>query len=428
MPLVTVTELAPGGAAVAHLEHQGERRAVFVRGGCPGDTLDVDIDWSTRPARGRLVGVRAASADRAAPPCPYAERCGGCDWMHVSRAAQLAAHVAHVRAALPASARGLEVRAHPAPRALAYRDRARLHAHVAGGRAVVGPHEPRTRRPLDVERCAVLAPALDAARERVAALLEGLHGTAEVSLALGACEHEPRLACASVSLSDAASDPPASLFAGAERAVREGALAGVRVLSPRTTRPAVVGDPTPWTVAADGRPLRGAADGFAQSNPDVNALLGQRVAELAGDDSNKLVELYAGAGNLTVMLARRAGPVISVEAQASSCAAARANLDARDLRARVTEADASAWTPSRSAPVVVLDPPRAGARAVSSRLAAGPSKRIVYVSCDTQTLARDLTILCAGPWVVRTVDALEMFPHTSHVETIVALDRIRGGT
>lgn len=427
MPLATVTELAPGGDAVAHLEHGGERRAVFVRGGCPGDTLDVDVDWSTRPARGRLVDVRTASADRAAAPCPYAARCGGCDWMHVSRTGQLAAHVAHVRAALPAAARGLEVRAHPAPHDLAYRDRARLHARGAGGHAVVGPNEARTRTPLDVDRCAVLDPALDAARARVAALLEGLHGTAEVSLALGTFEHEPRRASASVLLFDGTRPAPASLFAGAERAVRDGALAGVRVLSPGALRPAVVGDPTPWTVAADGQPLRGAAGGFAQANPDVNALLGRRVAELAGDGAGKLVELYAGAGNLTVMLARREGPVVSIEAEPSSCEAARANLDARGLHARVTNADASAYEPSRSAPVVVLDPPRTGARAACERLAAGPTKRLVYVSCDTPTLARDLAIMCAGPWIVRTVDALEMFPHTSHVEAIVSLDRTRGG-
>jgi 23S rRNA (uracil1939-C5)-methyltransferase len=116
-----------------------------------------------------------------------------------------------------------------------------------------------------------------------------------------------------------------------------------------------------------------------------------------------------------------------VESDAASCEAARANLAARGHDGRVTEADAASWAIPNGTSVVVLDPPRTGARAVCERLVTSKVERVVYVSCDPQTLGRDLGILCGGPWEVRAVEVFEMFPHTSHVETVVALDRVRRG-
>ena len=207
--------------------------------------------------------------------------------------------------------------------------------------------------------------------------------------------------------------------------MRRGALGGVRLFAPGVKRPAVIGDATPWTEGADGAPLRLAPGGFAQAHPEVNAALARRVAELVGD-AEKVVELYAGAGNLTVMLARRAS-VAAVESDAGSCDAARANLAARGLSAKVTQADASSFAVPKNTPAVVLDPPRAGAREACERLAAAAPKRVVYVSCDPQTLGRDLAVLCGAGLEVRAADAFEMFPHTSHVEGVVLLERAKRG-
>src|SRR5438093_17775 len=96
---LTIGSLAPGGDAVAHAELDGERRAIFVPHAAPGDVLRVEVDASKRPARGRTLALVSAGPDRVAPPCPWSVRCGGCDWMHLSPAAQQRAHVEHVRAA-----------------------------------------------------------------------------------------------------------------------------------------------------------------------------------------------------------------------------------------------------------------------------------------------------------------------------------------
>ncbi|MBN9162612.1 MAG: methyltransferase, partial [Myxococcales bacterium] len=121
--------------------------------------------------------------------------------------------------------------------------------------------------------------------------------------------------------------------------------------------------------------------------------------------------------------------VVAVEQDHDACEAARENLASRGLSARVVEADASAHPIPRGTKLVVLDPPREGARAVAEELAAraakGPAGRapaVVYVACDPPTLARDVKTLTAAGYVIRAVETFEMFPQTSHVETVVALE------
>jgi len=196
--------------------------------------------------------------------------------------------------------------------------------------------------------------------------------------------------------------------------------------------PAKIGDPTPWIRAGDGLPLRLAAGGFGQASDEGNALLAQRVAQLARDAIGgkidaRILELYAGAGNFTVLLAPLADAIVAVESARESCDVARMNLDARGIgaRARIVEADAASFVIPARTQVVVLDPPRTGARDVCARLAASSAKHVLYVSCDTQTLGRDLALLVPS-FAPRTVEVLELFPQTSHAETIVHLERRRG--
>jgi 23S rRNA (uracil1939-C5)-methyltransferase len=419
-------ELAPGGDAVGHVELGGERRAVFVRGACAGELVRVRVDASTRPARGTLLAVLERSPDRAEPPCAHVERCGACDWMHVAREAQREAHLAHVRAALPAEARDLAVAWHEAPRALRWRERARVHVTASQGRVAVGMHAPHTRTAVDVDTCIALEPALDGARAELRAALAGAHGIGEARLALGA-PGAPRRAVVNL---DWDGDLAADTFRRFERGVASGAWQGARILVRGATRPAVIGDPTPWTHGADGAPLVLAPGGFAQAHPEVNAALVRRVVELASaalpKEGGTVVELFAGAGNLTVALARLGAAVVAVEADEAACEAARANLRARGLDARVQSGDASQH-PLRPAPhVLVLDPPRTGARAVAEALSKAPRgpRRVLYVSCDPRTLARDVARLTERAFVVSATEVFEMFPHTSHVETLCVLDRV----
>jgi 23S rRNA (uracil1939-C5)-methyltransferase len=414
-----ISSLAPGGDGVAHVERNGERRAVFVPHAVPGDRARLEIDWRQRPARGRILALESPGADRVRAACPWSTRCGGCDWMHLSTDGQERAHVQHVRSALPEQWRNTAISLDGAPRALGYRTRAQLHVRVdRRGRVAVGMHEARSHEPVEVETCIVLDRALDTARATLAAIFEGSRGRGDLQLALGS----ERLPVLNVRWRG---ELHPEAFARLERAVLARAIAGARVTLEGADRPAKIGDPTPWMGGADGLPLRLAAGGFGQASEAMNSKLAAHVAALAerlGVD--KGVELYAGAGNLSVILARRVRELVCVEADRDACEAARMNLSARGLRARVVEADAEhhAWSPSTS--LLVLDPPRTGARAVAERLATLPVAHVIYVSCDAPTLGRDLSIL-QQVYALTSVQVFEMFPQTSHVEVVVALTRKR---
>jgi 23S rRNA (uracil1939-C5)-methyltransferase len=416
----TIASLAPGGDGVAHLELDGQRRAVFVPHSAPGDVLRAEIDPSRRPARGRLLELVRPGEDRVAPACQWATQCGGCDWMHLSLDAQVRAHAEHVRAALPVEWRRAAVVSHRAAAALEYRTRARVHVRCGSGRTVVGMHEARTHDPLPVERCAVLEPRLERARRWLTTLFDGSLGRGDVLLAFGA----ERLPVLDVTW---AGDLAPSCFARLERDIgRE--IAGARVTIDDASRPATIGDPTPWTEGADGQPLRLAAGGFAQPSESMSAKLALHVAERARScRADRAVELYAGAGTLSVLLAREVRDLSLVESNRDSCHAARANLASRGLKARVVEADAEQFDWGAATKLVVIDPPRAGARVVAERLAASRVPHVIYVSCDAQTLGRDLKLL-EPSYALQSVTTFEMFPQTSHVEAVIALERRRKKT
>jgi 23S rRNA (uracil1939-C5)-methyltransferase len=415
----SITSVAPGGDGVAHVEFGGERRALFVPHTAPGDVVRVDVDASRRPARGRILELIEAGPDRVKAACAWATPCGACDWMHLSTAAQARLHVEHVRAALPEGWRDLEIASHAPAAPLGYRTRARVHVRCERGRVDVGMHAGGSHDPVPVDACAVLDPALETARRALAALFAGCKGRGDVQLALGT-GGKPVLEARW------SGEVAAACFARLEKAVAAGTLAGARVTAGESSRPAVVGDPTPWMRGADGEPLRLAPGGFAQASEPANTALARHVAQVAGaQPGEKTVELYAGSGNLTVLLAAATGELAAVESSREACDAARANLSARGLGARVVEADADTYAWSPATKLLVLDPPRTGARAVAERLAVSRTARVVYVSCDPQTLGRDLAIL-APAYEPRSIATFEMFPQTSHVETVVVLQRTRG--
>lgn len=424
---LTVNELAHGGDAVAIVERDGVRRAVFVRGAAPGDRIAADVDFGSRPAYGTLVELLEHGPDRVAPPCPYTERCGGCNWMHIARESQPSFHAAIVRAALPEPWRETAITAHPSLGGA--RTRARLHVRAHRGHVAVGFFAARSHDPVEVDSCAALHPTLDRARAALKALFANAAGDGEAELALGRLEDDDALRRPVLDLSWRG-QLPATFYGALERAVSAGVLQGARVLVGESRAPAIVGDPTPWLPGADGAPLELSPGGFAQASESGNGALARRVAALAGaalegKDKPTVLELYAGAGNFTVLLAALGAKVTAVESHAGACAAAQKNLAARGLAAKVVVADAASYPVPNGTTLVVLDPPRAGAKEACDALVAGKAKKVIYVSCDPATLGRDLGALGRGGYALDSIETFEMFPDTSHVETVVALSRMK---
>jgi|HubBroStandDraft_6_1064221.scaffolds.fasta_scaffold44228_4 23S rRNA (uracil1939-C5)-methyltransferase len=346
--------------------------------------------------------------------------------MHLSLETQSRTHADHVRAALPASWRSVAIAVHPAPEALGYRTRARVHVRCdAKGRAAIGMHGVGTHEPVEVDACAVLDPVIEGARRRLGSIFQGSRGRGDAQIALGAS----RLPVYDVRWRGeremGGCDVAKESFARLEKAVQDATIAGAQLTLGEAKRPARIGDPTPWVPGADGIPLRLSPGGFAQANERLNSALASHVAALVRPwRPAHAVELYSGAGNLSVVLARHVGQLVCVESDRASCGAARLNLAARALEARVVEADAAAYEWRSTTDLLLLDPPRTGAREVAGRLSTSRTAHAVYVSCDAQTLGRDLAVL-EPAYVPTSITTFEMFPQTSHVEIVVGLERRR---
>jgi len=416
---LVVERLAIGGAGVAK---RADGSAVFVPGTAPGERVQADVDARTRPARGRLLRVLEPSRDRVAAACPFVDACGGCDWMHLSLEAQRAGHAELVRAAIAHATSIADlpaVRVHPAPAPLAYRARARLHAAVHRGRVRVGFRGAASHELAEIDTCAVLDPELDRVLVELPALLAGASGSGEIVLARGGSARP-------IVEIHWRGELAASTWAAIDARVPS-AWDGARVLLEGASLPASFGDPRPRMVGADGFALVIAPGGFAQTSEAGASLLARRVADLALGDApaagRHVLELFAGSGTLSILLAAGAASFAAVELDPEAARSARENLAARGLDGKVTAANADAFAIPPRAEVTVLDPPRAGAAGAASAIAASRVRRVVYVACDAATLARDLGVMTRAGLRITEIETFELFPQTSHVEVVVRLGR-----
>jgi 23S rRNA (uracil1939-C5)-methyltransferase len=417
--IATVEGKVTGYARSGEAWVETERGRFCVAGAVPGDRVRVAPLPREKVPRARLVEVLEPSAERVEKACAIADACGGCPFMSASPALEARTKQARVEAALrdvPA-APGLEVVFRAPGPPLGYRRRVRM-AFLGGEGARLGYRTRRSHAVLDVERCPVLEAPLEAALAVVrAVLLPALRGKGELRLALVAGDP----AEVAVSIHAGGMQPPEA-YAAAERLAGRAGFAGVALHAGEGLAPAVFGDPREVARGLDGSPMRASVAGFAQSNDAVNRALVEEAVRLAEPEGASVLELYAGAGNLTAPLAARASRVVAVELAKDALDAARANLDARGLTATLVCAKAED-APRGRFDVVVLDPPRAGAAPALGRIVDARPKRIVYVSCDPTTLGSDLRALGAAGYVADFAAAFDMFPRTGHVEALVRLVR-----
>ena len=359
---------------------------VFVPLTAPGDRVRARIVRSrARFAHARLEQLLTAGADRVEPICPAFGHCGGCAWQHVAYPAQLRAKAQIVADALGRLAGvtcSAPVSITPSPAPFGYRSRARVHC--AEGR--VGYRSRRSHELCAVSSCPVLSAPLDRALGELAAHPPERDG--EWELAAGG---------------------------GAARAV------------------ALAADQAPCvTLQLGDDALRISPGVFFQANALLHEALAGAVLRAAGA-GRRALELFAGAGFLTLGLARRFTRVTAVESDAAAVADLAHNLrcagiDNVEIFAQRVEAALEADEVRARADVVVLDPPRSGLpRGVAAALARAGHPRIVYLSCDAATLARDVKALAAGGYALAQVEAFDLFPQTPHTEGLIRLDRVRTG-
>ncbi len=404
---LTIAELAAGGDGVGRDE---AGRVTFVPYAAPGDRLRVRVTDARKSfARAAIEEVLAPSPDRVEAPCPLfvAQRCGGCQWQHVAATAQLAAKQAVARAGLR---RAIDAGLRLAPPVAAappwgWRRRARLHAGRRTGdvSARLGWYAPGSHEVVDVERCPQLEPGLE--RALVAfrpALREVLDDGDQVHLLIGHA--------GDVHVVVDGRCPRAA----AERLIAAGA-AGVVVRQ---------GDRLVGHLGVDAIELEPGmalgADEFAQASAGGNrALIDAVRAAVAPAPGVRVLELFAGGGNFTRHLVAAGADVTANDTVAPTVAVAGARFLGGTAEAAVDKLVAA----DARFDVILLDPPRTGARAAVTRLGPLAARRIVYVSCDVATLGRDLDALLAAGWAPRDATVYDVMPQTAHVEVVVVLER-----
>jgi 23S rRNA (uracil1939-C5)-methyltransferase len=414
-----ICELAKGGEGVAHVRIDGQPRAVLVPRTAPGDVVLARVQKLAGAPRGQLLRLLQPSLDRVDPPCPFASRCGGCDWMHLSVQAQRIGREAIVRGILSQALHNdTAVLRHDSPRQHAWRRRVRVGLRGSPNRVIAGLRASRSHELVQVDRCYVLEPAIEEARATLPQWLAGSSGWGEALIQPG----HNGLPTVQLRWSG---ELPGHVFAKASQLVEQGSWAGVEIWIGEAREPAVVGDPRGWMLGADDLGLRTAPGGFMQAFGDMSALLAGRAAAHLPPGQATL-ELFCGAGNITVMIARNTDHLAAVESDRRAVAEAQFNLAERGLSAKVTEGDASRCEVGSDIRAVLLDPPRTGAPEASARIGSSRVRRVVMVSCDPATLARDVGTLTEAGFELRGVELLEMFPHTSHIEAVAVLDRLSG--
>jgi 23S rRNA (uracil1939-C5)-methyltransferase len=417
---LTLSEMAPGGEAVGRRD---DGLVVFVAGGTPGDRVEVALTPPRKGyAHGQLLRVLSPGADRVEPACPLAvpERCGGCPLLAVARPAQLRAKeswVARALRKLPATI--LPILA-PTPD-LGYRLRARLE--VRHGR--LGFAGARSNSSVDIASCPVLVPALERALFGGCAPLAALLGEGATVQGLAGLPSPSSGVQLAVRFGRGAQRPAAQ--ASLDQLIRLHVVDCVLYEEEGGSAAVALGSDSDWG------PFFSTADGFAQPSAAGHSLLPRLVAEAAfaapSLASARVLELFSGSGNLSRALRPAAKALHCVEGDPRAAARAQA-LFAGDaavtVEARPVEAALRTLvSKGASFDVIVLDPPRTGAREAVPLLAQLGAQRIVYVSCDPMTLGRDLGELSGHGYLARTVQPIDLTPHAAHVESLAIAERSR---
>lgn len=434
MTELDIERLAYGGDAIGRMP---DGRTAFVRGACPGDKVAVRvIEERDRFVRTEVADVITPSTSRVAPQCPYFGVCGGCTWQHISYAAQTEAKRGFVVDALERigrinNAEDLVAATIPSPREYGYRNKVELVLDPTDERVRLGYHQLASDKIVPVELCPLLPKRLLKAPKALAGALRYIAGSGSLDLVRVGIRAAVNTRDVEIALWTAPGAFPRSAVAktlssalSASSIVRvltkgpakERRVSGVEVLSGKGF----------WRERLAGNAMSISAPSFFQVNtPGAEALVGLVMEALQADGTDRVLDLYSGAGTFTLPLAASAGEVVAVEAAGSAVRDLRRNLEENQLWAEVVGGDAAREIGQLGHfDSVVVDPPRAGLGAeVISGLATLKPRTIAYVSCDPATLARDAARLTESGYALSAATPVDLFPQTYHVETVARFER-----
>ena len=426
----TIEAFSHDGRGIAR--EQGKTR--FVDGALPGERVMAKmISTRSKFDELRTEEVLEASPERVTPPCDFAGFCGGCSLQNMAPDAQirfkentLREHFAHFGGIEPEQ--WVEPMRSPS---LGYRRKARLGVRFVPKRdsVLVGFREKRNSFLADIDRCVVLDPRIGERIDDLRRLLYGMQAYQDIAQVEVACgdDHAAMIFRNMVPLDDADS---AALVAfgqahdlhiylqpkGPDTVHRIWPEGGEERLSYRLPE---------FDLTMAFHPLD-----FTQVNADINQAMVHRAIDwLDVQPGDRVLDLFCGLGNFTLPLGRKAGQVVGVEGDDAMVVRGRENAERNGLD-NVTFHGANlqgdftreSWA-SQGFDRILIDPPRSGAQEICEHLTAFGARRIVYVSCNPATLARDAGMIVSKGYRLKQAGVMDMFPHTTHVESIALFEK-----
>ncbi len=406
-------------------------RAAFVSGSVAGDVIEVrrvvDKKSFVNVVEFRVI---TASSDRVQPACPVAKECGGCDWTALSPEAQARHKVSLVEQALTRTG-GVDlaalrepVRLFPSPQSLHYRSRVRLH--VKDGQ--LGFYSAQSHRLVTFELCEVASDSLNQAIELLRPIV------AENQAIFSRVKSiELRVLNASTELSPEHASVHVQVGSGKEAPSSKTKNALLAALIPLSDRLLVrVGrDDAPRQSFLVPGPAGQATrvlvtlGGFTQVNQGINRALVTRILqEAAGAQS--FLDIYCGSGNFSLPLLAQGLEGVGVELSSEAIDAAREGAQSAGLAGEFFSGSSERVLGDlvrrqRRFDLVLVDPPRSGAKLIVEQLRSLVGQKLLMISCDPVTLARDIRALTNAGFCLQTASAFDMFPQTHHVETLAIL-------
>jgi 23S rRNA (uracil1939-C5)-methyltransferase len=420
---VRIESVAYKGYGVARIDG----KVVFVPYTMTGDKAWIEItEEKKRYSTARLIQILKPSSERVNPPCPYFGTCGGCQWQHIDYSLQVELKKEILGETLKRLGGQKEIPSVlvvPSPKPYDYRVRVQMKVK---GKAM-GYYQEGSHRIVDVERCPISHPLINQIIRKLRDQFDALHPMDEIEINVSPEEGSAVLLFHPHSY-DQRTEDFMKQFLQSQPIFRGFAIT-------QTDGYHLFGDPTLNFTIPLGRKrekreikLRLSSGSFFQVNPEQNQRLVQTVLQSSElDQEDSVIDLYAGAGNLTLSLAMEAGEVLGIEENKMAFEDAQFNTKRNEIKnchfvhGRVEDV-LPVWKRQRP-DLIVLDPPRTGCKTILDQVVRLEPKKIIYVSCEPTTFARDLRLFSERGYSLQELSLIDMFPQTYHMETVGLLLR-----
>ena len=415
-----IDALAYGPYGIGRLEG----KVIMVPNTAPGDTILASIvESKERYAIAKLDDLIQASSLRQNPPCRYVGECGGCSWQHLRYEAQLKAKQQSVEDALRriGKLQDFELRSIiPSQQEYHYRRRIRLHSDA---NKQLGFFRAFSHELVGIDSCLIADPKLNEVIEPLRRWIKDVSSPIEYLEIVTGDEPNQTVVVGKLAAQFLRTDAPTCI-----RFIEQTPNINGLIIHNANWRK-TWGQTIISVSLEPGLSLKLDADVFTQVNSDENRqILSELLAAGEFKDEDRILELYAGAGNFTLPVAKRVREVTAVEGS-------RLAVDSGKRSAQVNNLKNIQWIASAVPPAlqrfhkrserfskIILDPPRTGAKGIDSDLASLGAERIFYISCNPTTLARDLAALAKQGYKLSSVQPIDLFPHTFHVEALAVLN------